>query len=75
VAYIAGGTAATVGAAYYIYQQISKPDFKVSHQISMNESTHGGNLFAEVLKRHGVKHVFGLIGGHVAPIFVGCHQV
>ncbi len=32
---------------------------------------HGGDLVAKVLKSEGVTHVFGLSGGHVAPIFDG----
>jgi len=34
-------------------------------------SVHGGDLVAKVLKTEGVTHVFGLSGGHVAPIFDG----
>ena len=30
----------------------------------------GGHLVAEVLHRHGVRSLFGLAGGHIAPIFV-----
>ena len=30
----------------------------------------GGHLVAEVLYRHGVRSLFGLAGGHIAPIFV-----
>lgn len=30
----------------------------------------GGHLVAEVLHRHGVRWLFGLAGGHIAPIFV-----
>ncbi len=30
----------------------------------------GGHLVAEVLARHGVRSLFGLAGGHIAPIFV-----
>src|SRR5512133_1496058 len=30
----------------------------------------GGHLVAEVLQRHGVRSLFGLAGGHIAPIFV-----
>ena len=30
----------------------------------------GGHLLAEVLHRHGVRSLFGLAGGHIAPIFV-----
>ena len=30
----------------------------------------GGHLLAEVLHRHSVRSLFGLAGGHIAPIFV-----
>ncbi len=29
----------------------------------------GGSLIAECLKKHGVKHMFVLSGGHVAPVY------
>jgi acetolactate synthase-1/2/3 large subunit len=32
----------------------------------------GGRLAAQVMKRHGISHLFGLVGGHVYPIFEGC---
>jgi acetolactate synthase-1/2/3 large subunit len=32
---------------------------------------HGGSIVAEVLARHGVRHVFTLCGGHISPILVG----
>ena len=32
---------------------------------------HGGDLLAEVLKRHGVQFLFTLCGGHISPILVG----
>eukprot|EP00455_Lapot_gusevi_P026787 TRINITY_DN2825_c0_g1_i3.p1 TRINITY_DN2825_c0_g1~~TRINITY_DN2825_c0_g1_i3.p1 ORF type:complete len:643 (+),score=225.01 TRINITY_DN2825_c0_g1_i3:58-1986(+) len=35
---------------------------------------HGGALVAQVLKEQGVKFVFTLTGGHIAPILVGCNQ-
>lgn len=35
---------------------------------------HGGDLIAEVLKAQGVKFLFTLCGGHIAPILVGCKQ-
>ena len=34
----------------------------------------GGDLVAEVLKRHGVPYVFTLCGGHIAPILVSAKQ-
>jgi len=33
----------------------------------------GGELVADVLVRHGVRTLFTLCGGHIAPILVGCH--
>ncbi|MBK9072649.1 MAG: thiamine pyrophosphate-binding protein [Myxococcales bacterium] len=35
---------------------------------------HGGNFIAEVLARHGVRHLFVLCGGHISPILTGCEQ-
>jgi acetolactate synthase-1/2/3 large subunit len=32
---------------------------------------HGGDLIAEVLVRHGVRHLFTLCGGHISPILTG----
>ncbi|MFC1620278.1 thiamine pyrophosphate-binding protein [Candidatus Neomarinimicrobiota bacterium] len=35
---------------------------------------HGGTIVAEVLKNHGVKHIFTLCGGHVSPILTGAND-
>ncbi len=35
----------------------------------------GGALAAQVLKNDGVKHLFGLVGGHIYPIFEGCVEM
>src|SRR3954463_3930669 len=32
---------------------------------------HGGTIIADVLARHGVKHLFALCGGHISPILTG----
>jgi acetolactate synthase-1/2/3 large subunit len=32
----------------------------------------GGDLFVRALKREGVKHIFTLCGGHIAPIYNAC---
>ncbi|MDJ0866258.1 MAG: thiamine pyrophosphate-binding protein [Myxococcota bacterium] len=32
----------------------------------------GGRLAARVMKTHGIDHLFGIIGGHVYPVFEGC---
>lgn len=34
----------------------------------------GGELVADVLVRHGVRTLFTLCGGHIAPILVGCQR-
>lgn len=34
----------------------------------------GGEIVAEVLARHGVRTLFTLCGGHIAPILVGCKK-
>lgn len=35
---------------------------------------HGGDRVALALQAHGVRFVFTLTGGHIAPILVGCRQ-
>ncbi|MGQ9829772.1 MAG: thiamine pyrophosphate-binding protein [Roseiflexus sp.] len=35
---------------------------------------HGGDLVAQALQAHGVRFVFTLTGGHIAPVLVGCHR-
>jgi acetolactate synthase-1/2/3 large subunit len=34
---------------------------------------HGGAIVADVLNKHGVKHIFTLCGGHVSPILTGAN--
>ena len=33
--------------------------------------SHGGDLIADVLARHGASHLFALCGGHISPILTG----
>ncbi|HET9620035.1 MAG TPA: thiamine pyrophosphate-binding protein, partial [Kofleriaceae bacterium] len=33
--------------------------------------THGGDIIADVLARHGVTHLFTLCGGHISPLLTG----
>ncbi len=37
----------------------------------MTVEPHGGDLIAEVLASHGVRHIFTLCGGHISPILTG----
>jgi len=34
----------------------------------------GGALVAQVMKNDGIEHLFGIVGGHVYPIFEGCAE-
>eukprot|EP00299_Pterocystis_sp_00344_P010658 c4823_g1_i1.p1 GENE.c4823_g1_i1~~c4823_g1_i1.p1 ORF type:complete len:618 (-),score=160.70 c4823_g1_i1:19-1836(-) len=36
---------------------------------------HGGTVFAQCIKAHGVQYVFTLTGGHIAPILIGCEAL
>jgi acetolactate synthase-1/2/3 large subunit len=38
----------------------------------MEKPRHGGHLIAEALKNEGVRYLFTLSGGHIAPIYDGC---
>ena len=35
----------------------------------------GGALAAQVMKNDGIKHLFGIVGGHIYPIFEGCVEM
>src|ERR671930_294248 len=38
----------------------------------MEKPKHGGHLIAQALRNEGVRHLFTLSGGHIAPIYDGC---
>lgn len=39
------------------------------------ENQSGGDIVAKILKINNIDKIFGLSGGHVAPIFVGCEKI
>lgn len=41
----------------------------------MESPRHGGESVAAVLRAHGVKYIFTLVGGHISPILVACEKV
>uniref|UniRef100_A0A8C2C0P5 2-hydroxyacyl-CoA lyase 2 n=1 Tax=Cyprinus carpio TaxID=7962 RepID=A0A8C2C0P5_CYPCA len=43
--------------------------------MSTQSPRHGGESVAEVLRAHGVKFVFTLVGGHISPILVACEKL
>ncbi|XP_043936761.1 2-hydroxyacyl-CoA lyase 2 [Protopterus annectens] len=49
--------------------------YQLFHKVQPKSPCHGGELVAEVLKSHGVKFVFTLVGGHISPILVACEKV
>lgn len=46
-----------------------------SFQTETMSPRHGGESVAEVLRAHGVKYVFTLVGGHISPILVACEKL
>lgn len=66
-----GALAATLlGAAYHLglfYQLV--------HKVDKDSVQHGGELVAAVLRAHGVRFLFTLVGGHISPILVACEKL
>jgi len=56
------------------YNLIS-PSRKIKYTISFDEQCYGGRIFGEALKTQGVKYLFTLTGGHIAPILVGAKEM
>lgn len=44
-------------------------------QTEVESPRHGGESVAAVLRAHGVKYIFTLVGGHISPILVACEKV
>ena len=44
------------------------------YKVDRTSTRNGGELVAAVLKSHGVKYLFTLIGGHISPIVVECER-
>merc|ERR1712071_298971 len=65
------GTAAAL-AVVYAYANDTKLNSKDLENL---KKANGGDIVAKTLKAHGVKTIFGLSGGHVSPIFVGCEKL
>ncbi|XP_063061576.1 2-hydroxyacyl-CoA lyase 2 [Engraulis encrasicolus] len=49
--------------------------YQLFHKTETKSPRHGGESVAEVLRTHGVKFVFTLVGGHISPILVACEKV
>ena len=44
------------------------------HKVEPESKRNGGEHVASVLKAHGVKFVFTLVGGHISPVLVECEN-
>jgi len=44
------------------------------YKVDKTSTRNGGDLVAAVLKSHGVKYVFTLVGGHISPVLVECEK-
>lgn len=49
--------------------------YQLFHKTEVKSPRHGGESVAAVLRAHGVKYVFTLVGGHISPILVACEKV
>ncbi|XP_053145886.1 2-hydroxyacyl-CoA lyase 2 [Hemicordylus capensis] len=45
------------------------------HPVDPKSPRHGGERVAEVLKAHGVRYLFTLVGGHISPILVASEKL
>ncbi len=44
------------------------------HKVDPDSNRNGGEHVAAVLKAHGIKHIFTLVGGHISPVLVECEK-
>ncbi|XP_057183855.1 2-hydroxyacyl-CoA lyase 2-like isoform X2 [Triplophysa rosa] len=49
--------------------------YQLFHKTESKSPRHGGESVAEVLRAHGVKFVFTLVGGHISSILVACEKL
>src|SRR3954466_10662429 len=61
----------TRGTLYPGHVARSRPSKPRLGRAMLRAMTHGGDIIADVLARHGVTHLFTLCGGHISPILTG----
>uniref|UniRef100_A0A667X8D6 2-hydroxyacyl-CoA lyase 2 n=1 Tax=Myripristis murdjan TaxID=586833 RepID=A0A667X8D6_9TELE len=49
--------------------------YQLLHKTETKSPRNGGESVAEVLRAHGIKFVFTLVGGHISPILVACEKL
>nr|XP_012313201.1 acetolactate synthase-like protein isoform X2 [Aotus nancymaae] len=49
--------------------------YQLLHKVDKASVRHGGENVAAVLRAHGVRFVFTLVGGHISPLLVACEKL
>lgn len=49
--------------------------YRLTHKVDKASVRHGGESVAAVLKAHGVRFLFTLVGGHISPVLVACEKL
>uniref|UniRef100_A0ABI7ZWL7 IlvB acetolactate synthase like n=1 Tax=Felis catus TaxID=9685 RepID=A0ABI7ZWL7_FELCA len=49
--------------------------YQLMHKVDKASIQHGGENVAAVLRAHGVRFLFTLVGGHISPILVACEKL
>ncbi|XP_026879492.2 2-hydroxyacyl-CoA lyase 2 [Electrophorus electricus] len=49
--------------------------YQIFHKVERESPRHGGESVAEVLRAHGIRFIFTLVGGHISPVLVACEKL
>ncbi|XP_022414256.1 acetolactate synthase-like protein [Delphinapterus leucas] len=49
--------------------------YQLMHKVDKASIRHGGENVAAVLRAHGVRFLFTLVGGHISPLLVACEKL
>ncbi|XP_062034123.1 2-hydroxyacyl-CoA lyase 2 isoform X1 [Lepus europaeus] len=49
--------------------------YQLLHKVDKASTRHGGENVAAVLRAHGVRFLFTLVGGHISPLLVACEKL
>ncbi|XP_037361951.1 2-hydroxyacyl-CoA lyase 2 [Talpa occidentalis] len=49
--------------------------YQLMHKVDKASIRHGGENVAAVLRAHGVRFLFTLVGGHISPVLVACEKL
>lgn len=49
--------------------------YQLMHKVDETSVRHGGENVAAVLRAHGIRFIFTLVGGHISPLLVACEKL